>query len=165
MNHKIRKIAVTCSLAAIILIAGCETQTLTYENNSPVLFDRIFTQQAHISKASAYEMGDELIIAGKVKRNPYNCCEATRGHVDMAILTPDGDIVESIAALYSPRNIPKARTRSSKFSVKLPYKLPEGYTVRLTYHDSLENMGHPVYAENTFRCEHNKALPEAKSLL
>jgi len=120
-----------------------------------VLFDRVPSAEVLVSEVHAYEEGDALIVYGKVKRAPANCCDAARGHLDVVVVGPDGAVLDAVSLVYSPRNIPKVRTRSSRFATRLPYAVPAGTTLRLAYHDdhNLIEVG-----DNTFVCRHSAAL-------
>lgn len=121
-----------------ILISGCATSNLNYKNEASVTFECVPSENALISNVHAFENGDELVILGKVKRAANNCCDAVRGHVDVAIVAPDGSVLNAGSFLYSPRNIPKVRSRSSHFKAVLPYIVPEDFILRITYHSSRE---------------------------
>ncbi len=108
-----------------------------------------------ISDVHAYEDRDELVIYGKVKRAADNCCDAVRGHVDIALIAPDGLVIDVINVLYSPRNIPKVRSRTSRFMTRLPYIVPEEMTLRITYHNSLEVAASTAHTMDNYLCEQN----------
>ena len=44
----------------------------------------------------------------------------------MAVVGPDGYVLDTLSLVYSPRNIPKVRTRSSRFMTRLPYNVRSG---------------------------------------
>ena len=140
-----------------IWVTGCATNNVNYTNEAPVLFERVPSEDVLISDVHAYEDGDELVIYGKVKRAANNCCDAARGHVDIAVIAPDGLVIDLVNVLYSPRNIPKVRSRTSRFITRLPYTPPEDITLRITYHDSIEIAALTTYVEGKFLCEQNMA--------
>ena len=140
---------------AAVVISGCATSNVNYSNEALVLFERMPSEDVLISDVHAYEDGDELVIYGKVKRAADNCCDAARGHVDIAIVAPDGLVIDVINVLYSPRNIPKVRSRTSRFMTRLPYTLPEDITLRITYHDNLEVAASSTNDRDKFLCEQN----------
>lgn len=129
--------AVLPALAAFVL-TGCATAPQTAANISSVQIETLPSAEAHIRLASAHQQGENLIIQGKVRRNPDNCCDKVTGHVDIVVFSPEGDMFDITNADYSPRNIPKSGTKSSSFSMALPYTLPAGYSLTLQYHDSLD---------------------------
>ena len=87
----------------VVLVPGCTAGKFNHS-------DDVF-----ISQAYTYEDKGELVILGKIKRGYQNCCDSARGHIDIALLTQDGTIIDSFSTLYSPSNIPKVRSRSSSF--------------------------------------------------
>ena len=70
-----------------------------------------------LSNLRAYEDDDELVIRGKVKRMFNNCCDAVRGHIDIAAVAPDGQVLDVVSVLYTPRDIHRVRSRASRFTV------------------------------------------------
>lgn len=141
-----------------ILISGCATDNLNYKNEASVTFECIPSENALISDVHAFENEDELVIHGKVKRAAYNCCDAIRGHVDVAIVAPDGLVLDAGSFLYTPRNIPKVRSRSSHFKAVLPYIVPEDFIIRITYHSSRDLAYSITHPGRIFMCEDNKVI-------
>ncbi len=141
-----------------ILISGCATSNLNYKNEASVKFECMPSENALISDVHAFENGDELVILGKVKRAANNCCDAVRGHVDVAVVAPDGLALDAGSFLYSPRNIPKVRSRSSHFKAVLPYIVPEDFILRISYHSSMELANSTMHTGRIFMCEKNKAI-------
>jgi hypothetical protein len=115
---------------------------------------------AYVTKLIKNQQGEELVISGKVNRAYHYCCDKTHGHIDIAILDAEGFVIDTISTLFSPRNIPKAKARTSKFKVALPLLLPEGSTIRAVYH---EGTYHLDSGEDTFQCDLNLAIPELQA--
>ncbi len=143
-------------VAAVVFISGCATSNVN-PNATSVLFESISPKGVILSNVRAYEDADELVIRGKVKRTFNNCCDATRGHIDIAVVAPDGFVVDIVSVPYTPRDIPRVRSRTSHFTARLPYTLPEDITLRITYHDNLEVAASTAYSEDKFLCEQNMA--------
>ena len=152
MNHRfLRFFIVGIGMMMVsVLMVGCAT----------VDYSRAATEDVFVNNVYTYEEGDELVILGHVKRSLQNCCDSARGHVDIALLTPDGTVIDSFSTLYSPSNIPKVRSRSSSFKVRRPYLPPDGIIIRMAYHSSLEGADSAFYAGDVFKCEQNKATPQ-----
>jgi hypothetical protein len=141
-----------------ILISGCATSNLNYTNQASVKFEYTQSEDVLIKDVYAFESGDELVILGKVKRTAKNCCDAVRGHLDIAIVAPDGLVMDAGSFVYSPRNIPKVRSRSSHFKAVLPYIVPEDFVLRITYHSSRELASSTTHIGGILMCEENKAI-------
>ncbi|MFH1716610.1 MAG: hypothetical protein ABIF19_04615 [Planctomycetota bacterium] len=162
MTNRISMLITGLSLAlATVAFSGCTTGNAKYSKETPVLLERVPEENASISDVHAYEDGDTLVIYGKVKRSSDNCCDAARGHVDMALVAGDGTILDLISVPYSPRNIPKARTRSSHFTARLPYTLPEDVRLRLRYHQS-EDAAAIAKGTETLMCKQNVAATQSE---
>ncbi len=142
-------------LAAALAISGCATVNTNGRHEASVLFDQVPSADVLVSEVHAYEDGDTLVVCGKVKRTAANCCNAARGHLDITVVGPDGSLLDAVSLVYSPRNIPKTRTRSSRFTTRLPYTVPAGAILRLAYHNNRDVI---EAGNNTFACRHSAAL-------
>ncbi len=137
-------------LTASVLLSGCGASMSMISDVADVFVNRVHT----------YQDGDEMIINGQVNRSLKNCCDSARGHVDIAVLAPDGFVIDIFSALFTPRNIPKVRTRSSHFEVLRPYTLDTESTIRMAYHNTAGITSHNVNRDGVFQCSQNMALPE-----
>ena len=142
-------------LAAAMTVSGCASINFNHRSDASVLFEQTPSADVFVSEVHSYEDGDTLVVYGKLKRTAANCCDAARGHLDMAVVGPDGSILDAVSLLYSPRNIPKVRTRSARFTTRLPYTVPDGTILRMAYHND-----HDVVKVdgNTFVCRNSAAL-------
>ena len=148
---------------ATILISGCATTNVDRVSDASVLFERMPSEDVVVSEVRAVEDADGLVIHGKVKRTARNCCDSARGHVDIAVVGPDGAIVDMITVPYSPRNIPKGKTRSARFTARLPYKIPEDVPLRITYHNDREHAVSATGRTNDLICKNNLTPPDSES--
>lgn len=136
---------VTTLGAAIMMVSGCSTtghnqaSPISTLNKTSFSFERATSSGAVVSEVYAVPDRDGLSIYGKVKRTADNCCDAARGHVDIEVVGPDGIVVDTVSIAYSPRNIPKARSRSSRFTARLPYVVPQDVPLRVTYRGDTED--------------------------
>jgi len=138
MNSMFRCFAVLVVVGLIVPLSGCETTEVSYVKQAAVIsLERVPTEDVLVSSVEAYEEQGSLVVYGKVKRALGNCCDAAKGHVEIAVIAPDGRVFDVIKVAYSPRNIPKTRSRSSRFEAKLSYIPPRDFTLRVTYHDSV----------------------------
>ncbi len=121
------------SVLGIGFCTGCQVQEVRPAGPSLVNFDFLASEDVSIQVEKTYEAADELVIHGKVKRMPNNCCDRTIGTLSLMVVDPDGQVIDTIAASCTPRNIPKARARASSFTARLPYILPEDFVVRIGF--------------------------------
>jgi hypothetical protein len=148
---------------ATILISGCATTNVDHVDKASVLFERMPSEDVLVSEVRAVEDEEGLAIHGRVKRTARNCCDSARGHVDIAVVGPDGAIVDMVSAPYSPRNIPKGRNRSSRFTARLPYKVPEDVPLRITYHNDRKHAASAAHLTDDLICKHNLTTPDNES--
>lgn len=141
-------------MTAIAFISGCATSNVN-PNKASVLLETISPKGVILSNVRAYEDADEFVVRGTVKRTFNNCCDAVRGHVDIAVVSPDGLVMDLVSVLYSPREIPRVRSRASHFTARLPYTIPEDVTLQVTYHSNPKITASTEYGEDKFLCEQN----------
>ena len=162
MINRISTFITGLSLVLItVIFSGCSAGSARYSKESPVLFERVPEKNVSINDVHAYEDGNTLVILGKVKRSVGNCCDTTTGHIDIALIADDDMILDLISVPYSPRNIPKAGTRSSHFSARLPYTLPENVRIRLKYHHNEDTAAFANDAD-AMLCRENVAAAQSK---
>lgn len=144
-------------LGAAITLSSCAAINIQRGGQTSVLFDQTPSEDVFVSQVRSYSDGVSLVIYGQVKRTPTNCCDAARGHLDMVVVGPDGSVLDAVTLLYSPRNIPKVRTRSARFSTRLPYTVPAGTTLRIAYHkdSTVVRVG-----KNSLACRNSAALAD-----
>ena len=140
-----RLIPPTILILAAVVISGCATADIDHPKapsppkRTPFKLERMPSESVLVSEVHAVRDGDGMLIYGKVKRAADNCCDAARGHVNITVVGPDGEVVDVVSVRYSPRNIPKTRSRSSRFIARLPYVVPSNFPLRISYHSDDEN--------------------------
>jgi hypothetical protein len=150
-------LAAAILVSAVIFVSGCATSNVN-PNETSGLFESISPKGVVLSNVRAYEDAGEYVIRGKVKRTFNNCCDATRGHIDIAVVAPDGGVMDVVSVPYTPRDIPRVRSRTSRFTARLPYTLAEDITLRIIYHGKVEVADSTTYVEEKFLCDKNIAV-------
>ena len=115
------------------LCAGCNVHEVRTVIPALVNVDFLASEDVSIRVEKTYRDADELVIQGKVRRMPANCCDRTMGTVNLMVVDPEGQVIDTLTTSYTPLNVPKVRTRSSRFTARLPYILPEDFTVRIGF--------------------------------
>ena len=104
-----------------------------------------------ISDVHVMKRDDGFEILGRVKRTGLGIMH---GHVDVAVLLPEGAVLEMASTTYTPSfRRPYVRRREvqpSYFSVRFSDMLPIGSAVRIAFHP--EELGKP------FNCGNNQAV-------
>lgn len=132
-------------------LSGCTFNRINLVDQGLVAVERVDLETTCISEPSVYQDGDELIIRGSVKCHRFR--GFSRGHIDIAIVSAEGEVLQSLSALYYPRVIPRKVGRESRFHIDFPLKPPAGTVVRLAFH----RVGTPTM--ETFDCDDNLANP------
>ena len=152
-----------------VVISGCATADIdhpkapTPPKRTPFKLERMPSESVLVSEVRAVRDGDGMLIYGKVKRAADNCCDAARGHVKITVVGPDGEIVDVFSVRYSPRNIPKNRNRSSRFSARLPYVVPSDFPVRISYHSDDEHAFSDTDPTDSLALKKAQARSDSKS--
>ena len=137
-----------------VFLTGCAPNRVNLVDNGTVSIERIPSGGIYISKVRVNQEGNEFVVTGRVKRSDHS--PLCSGHVYVAIMSPEGKILEQVSTYYSPRFIPRKRDHrrlhGSRFEVRLPFIPPAGSKIRVAYH-------RPVKSESeTPSCGVNRAL-------
>ena len=146
----------TLTMVAALFMSGCSLNSAALTDERTVSIERLHSKVKGIyfHDVHAYRDGNELVISGNVKRR-YTSIPGNTGHVDVAIVAPDGKVVESVSAAYSPKAISKRSHPGSHFEVRLPIDLQKGSTVKVAIH---ENAVSDKTKEKRFDCGKNVAI-------
>jgi len=139
-------------MAGSLVWSGCATQQLNLVEKGDVSIELVRSKEIHIPRATVVQDGDELVISGKVKRRHSSLVHG--GHIDIAIIGPEGEILDQVSTPHIPRIIPRKSTQTASFTVNLPTHLDYGSTVRVAYHSPKESR------HDQFDCRDNAACPD-----
>ncbi|MHC4623524.1 MAG: hypothetical protein ACYS4W_06430 [Planctomycetota bacterium] len=160
MKSKAPSLAGPITLVFLVIFAsGCGQSEFGYMGHNTAAYENTGSDNVYITQMRFYQDRGDLVVVGRAKRGYNFCCDAARGHVDIAVQDVNGVILGTASTFYRPRNIPKARTRSSSFKVRLPIILPEGAAVQAAYHDASKATMF-TSADGILQCELNAALLE-----
>ncbi len=142
---------------ALVAVCGCVSPGSYRRSEKQYKYpiELMPSEHALARSGSAYQQGEEFVIAGKIRRSVKACCEPITGHVDIMLTAPEGTITGLVNADFSPRNIPKAGTRSSSFEVRLPFIPAEGTKISLKFHDRKIPSESKAYARQMQSCQEN----------
>ena len=139
-----------------IAVSGC-SQTPTASLTAVKTFHLdVSSTDIQTLDVQAYQDGEELVVSGRVRRRCNFCYEDVRGHVDIALLGPDGSVLATGSTFYSPRSIPKTGSRSSSFLARLPVIAGGGVAICTAYHEELDPAD-SASGTKTFQCRSNAA--------
>ncbi len=127
-----------------IALSGCVSKRVDLVDTGAVSLQRLPSKDTHISRVDVFQDGDELVITGKLRRGLSSM--PGLGHVDIAIVDPEGKILKEVHTNYFPRILARKQRRrilamarnqrqQANFGVRLPLVPPPGSTIRVTYHN------------------------------
>jgi hypothetical protein len=143
-------------VTTVMVLSGCATRSANLVKAGKVKLELVPSSGNYVSRVEVKQDGDELVITGTVKRRNFSGIGG--GHVDVSLISPEGEILEQVSTYYTPRIISRkrgsSRHRGSHFEVRLPTVPSAGSKICVGYHRSLES-GTPAY-----HCGKNVALPD-----
>jgi len=149
-------LAVLIFVATGVFSAGCAPNRVNLVDTGTVSIETVPSKEIYISEVRINQDGNELVLTGRVKRR--HLAPVGFGHVDVAIISPEGKSLEQVSTYYNPRIIPRKRghrrLHGSGFEVRLPVIPPAGSTIRVAYHRSAKS------ESETFSCGGNETLLE-----
>ena len=126
----------TCCAVTAACISGCSSQSSNLVKMGDLFIETIPSSRVYLSDITARQEGDELVISGKVSRR--NTSFSGVGHVDMAVVSPGGLVIDTANVPYTPKILPKTpgarKHRSSHFEARLQCNPPEWTVIRIGYH-------------------------------
>ncbi len=132
-------------LSICMAIWGCASNRSYLVENGEVKIEHVPSKGHLFSKTVAYQEGNEFVISGMISRR--SASNIGSGHIDIAIVSHENEILEQLSTYYIPRIIPRERRRGgSLFKVRLPSIPPSNSTVRIAYHRTRES------GNRTFHC-------------
>ena len=137
-----------------ILVSGCLGGRVDLVDNQTVSLEPVPTGHLYVSWGGVYQKGGATEVRGVIR--PRHRGFHGYGHVDVAVLAPDGTVLEEASALYHPRILPRKGVSRARFTVPLATVPPPGSTVRLAYHDDQDACSAP----KPFHCSGNAASPD-----
>ena len=143
-------------LATSVGIGGCVSQHSSLVRMEGGLFvEPIPSSRVSLSNIIVRQEGDELVITGEVRR--LNAGFSGIGHVDVAVVSPGGTVINQAHVAHTPKILPKTpgarKHRPALFEVHLRCVPPKGSVVRMAYH------GKPVQDDPLLDGDDNFAVP------
>ena len=143
-------------LATCVGVGGCVSQHSSLVQMEGGLFvEPIPSSRVSLSNIIVRQEGDELVITGEVRR--LNAGFSGIGHVDVAVVSPGGTVINQAHVAHTPKILPKTpgarKHRPALFEVHLRCVPPKGSVVRMAYH------GKPVQDDPLLDGDDNFAVP------
>ena len=151
MKSDIRRIGMILLLVGLGLISGCfSVQPLELAGQitreslvlvtdiGDLVFELLSSESLFIRDLTVNHDNQELVIKGRIKRGAKHCCDRVTGHIDVAVFSPDGYLINALSTWLSPRYIPKHGSKSSRFEARIFEEVPAGSSIRVAYHGTTE---------------------------
>ncbi len=143
-----------------IVLSGCSFSRMNLTDNEACTIERVNTSdRISIRSAKVYQDDGDTVVSGKVKLNK-NLLQSKQGHVDIAVISPDGTVLATTSVFYNPRKRTRRMqlkaNKGSSFTARFPGSLPQGSIIRMAPHNSIEETVTKI--DKGFHCENNLAL-------
>ena len=126
-----RTTSVLLSVASIATAIGCASR-INLVNEG---IYSIVTQDINGVKITTTEISvdnDKFKVAGKLKRTYTS--KSYPGHVDVAIISPDGSVLDQVSVKNKMPFIGRSKRKNSSFRVEFSQIPPEGATIKISFH-------------------------------
>ncbi len=142
-----------------IVLSGCSFSSMNLADDKAytVECDKS-SDRISIRSAKVYEDDGNTVVSGKVKLNKH-LQQPRQGHVDIAVISPDGKVTDTASVFYTPRirttRMQRKANKGSSFSARFPGSLPQGAIIRIVPHNSIEETADKI--DKGFHCSSNLA--------
>jgi len=117
----------------LVAASGCAINRANLAEDRTVSIERVPSAGIYFHGVYVHQEGDELVVSGEIKhRTPSVVVDG--GHIDIAVTTPEGKVIEEISTVYVPGVLSRRSHRGSHFNVRLPLVPPNGSIVRVARH-------------------------------
>lgn len=129
----IRRVLALPTILVALLILSCVSRSIPYISNDIDLKIKLVPTRCHeFYYVRAYYKGDELVLYGKLK-HVHDICKI-EGHVDLAVISDDGSIIDSMNLPVADRGKHRKGWNGAHFRIKIAKRFPDADTIRLSYH-------------------------------
>jgi len=130
--------AVVVLAVTTTVLSGCHSPgAVNLLKTDAVRFERVPSRVVDLPEPSIWSEKDDLVVSGNAHRRPM-VSGILAGHVDVTVLSKDGEELECIRASMSPPWIPSSGPRhsyyaASHYTARSITRPPEGAIVRVAY--------------------------------
>lgn len=176
-ERRIHGMTVLAVASLILTISSCASNKINVLDSGTTALQLLSSESAYLEHVRMEQINGELAVSGHVRRllfsifsNPHYSKSnrvtilqyeksplVVGGHVDIAIVAPDGSVLNKVSVPYHPHKINVISSRPSSFGVRIAIIPPDGSIVRVAHH----NVSYS--AEGPFDCGSNAALPNAEA--
>ena len=155
MNSMYFRIFLSLFLTYLLIgLSGCMSIKLNSVDGLNLYIERIKSNRLTFRNVRVIQSGDGVVVAGNIKRRK-NSVGTSGGHIDMALLNNEGEVIQKVSTFYTPRRFSRRSLFTPSFKVRFSGMPIEASVVRVAYHNSkkIENS-----IDLSFDCGNNRAL-------
>ena len=133
MKKKVLSLVIAMVFGTLtIIISGCATDRVDLVDAGVLSLEQHATGKVYIAWSDAYKKGEGFVVTGVLRRRD-TVGLPIKAHVDIAILSPDGTIIDESRSsdVYVPRRIIGRGQSQQRFRVRFSNIPPQGSLVRL----------------------------------
>jgi len=142
-------------VTALLFAGGCASPYVL-DPQGNFYIERIPSSWAYLSDITLDQEGKTLVIRGALSR--LNDAFSGTGHIDVAVVSPPGQVIIHASAPYEPKTLPRTpgarKHRPSRFEIRLSAIPPKGSVIRLAFHGKPDPNDTPLYEHE------NLAVPD-----
>lgn len=133
---RLNKILYNLIILSPLVITGCATnQQKEYLGQNNITIERVDSRRAHIGIVNVTEADKGIEIRGDIRRRS-NLRGPIPGHMDIELISDDGQIISKSYTEYRRRN---HKAKTAEFNLKLDTAPKENYIVRVAHHYPLSS--------------------------
>ncbi|VAV85130.1 hypothetical protein MNBD_DELTA01-225 [hydrothermal vent metagenome] len=140
---------------SLLGLSGCAGSRMNLAEGRALSIESVPSPGIYFHGVHAHQKGGELAISGEIKRRRTSSVTGG-GHLDIAVVGPDGKVVEYVSTIYVPRVLSRRSHRGSYFEVRFSVVPPERSVIRLVLHKL--PLPESIYSRE-FDCGQNAAIP------
>ena len=154
METKIRHLVTILGVGCVLLaIGGCASSRYNLVKEGAISVEYMPSEgDTFVSQVDVYRIENGIKISGTVKV-PKALHPTRGGHVDVAILSSDGALLQKASIQHNSRNPRRTSAHKLPFRAYIPIELLPESTIRIAYHKPSYPQGDAV-----FDCERNSAI-------
>lgn len=120
--------------APLLLVSACTLFPPTLVEQGSVRIDIEKSEPVSVTRATAYRTGGITVIQGEAGYPITTHYGNFRGHIDIDLTLPNGEVFKTRNVALTRKRIPKKRGRKATFSSRFSVDPPKGTVVHIRYH-------------------------------
>jgi len=117
------------------ITSGCVTNRVSLVDENMVSVEKQGNETVEILWTDVYQDGEDTVVYGVIRRRSHTSYPI-RTHVDVAIVSPDGTMLQESRTpdIYVARRVPGKGIDWTRFNLRVPGVLAQGSKVKMVVH-------------------------------